>query len=129
MEKIIEKAKELGALLEQSEIVKNQRAAKQAFDTDDELQQLIGDFNVAKLALMNESNKDKPDAEKTEKLRTQTTQSYEKVMAHPVMMQLNDAEIALEGLLNQVNGILQQSITGEEPGGCTHNCATCSGCH
>ena len=115
--------------MEQSEIVKNQRAAKQAFDTDDELQQLIGDFNVAKLALMNESNKDKPDAEKTEKLRTQTTQSYEKVMAHPVMMQLNDAEIALEGLLNQVNGILQQSITGEEPGGCTHNCATCSGCH
>ncbi len=128
MEKIIEKAKELGALLEQSEIVQNQRAAKKAFDTDAQLQDLIGAFNMAKLALMNESNKDKPDAEKTEQLRLQTTEAYEKVMEHPVMQQLNDAEIALEGLLNQVNGILQQSVTGEQPG-CTHNCATCSGCH
>ena len=129
MEKIIEKAKELGALIEQSEIVQKQRAAKKEFDTNAELQELIGAFNMAKLALMNESNKDKPDAEKTEQLRLQTTEAYEKVMQHPVMQQLNDAEIALEGLLNQINGILQQSVTGEEPGGCTHNCATCSGCH
>lgn len=128
MEKILEKAKELGALLENSQIVLEQRAAKKAFDTDTQLQDLIGAFNMAKLSLMNESNKDTPDAAKTEEYRKQTSQAYEKVMQHPVMQRLNDAEIALEGLLNQVNGILQQSVTGEE-GGCTHNCATCGGCH
>lgn len=128
MEKIIEKAKELGALLENSEIVLTQRAAKKEFDNDKELQDLIGAFNMAKLSLMNESNKDKPDNEKVEQFRKQTTEAYEKVMQHPVMERLNNAEMALEGLLNQVNGILQQSVTGE-PGGCTHNCATCGGCH
>ena len=128
MEKIIEKAKELGALLENSEIVRKQRAAKKDFDNDTELQDLIGAFNMAKMSLMNESNKDTPDNEKVEQFRQQTTEAYEKVMQHPVMERLNDAEIALEGLLNQVNSILQQSVTGEQ-GGCTHNCATCGGCH
>ncbi len=128
MENIIQKAKELGALLEKSEIVAEQKAAKALFDNDAELQDLIGAFNLAKMSLMNESNKDKPDAELTETYRKQTSEAYEKVMMHPVMQRLNSAEIALEQLLNEVNGILQQSITGEE-GGCTHNCATCSGCH
>ena len=127
MEKIIEKAKELGALIENSDIVLTQRAAKKEFDDNAELQDLIGAFNMAKMSLMNESNKDTPDAAKVEEFRNQTTQAYEKVMQHPVMMKLNDAEIALEGLLNQINGILQQSVTGEQ--GCTHNCATCGGCH
>ena len=128
MEMILEKAKELGKLIEESEIVVKQKAAKAEFDSSAELQELIGAFNLAKMSLMNESNKDKPDAEKTEEFRKQTTEAYEKVMTHPIMQQLNDAEIALEGLLNQINAILQQSITGET-GGCTHNCATCSGCH
>ncbi len=128
MEKIIAKAKELGALLEQSEIVTEQKAAKKEFDNDAQLQDLIGAFNMAKLSLMNESNKETPDAEKVEEFRKQTSQAYENVMQHPVMQRLNNAEIALEGIINQINGILQQSITGDE-GGCTHNCATCSGCH
>ncbi len=128
MEKIIEKTKELAALLEQSEIVQKQKAAKKAFDTDEELQALVGEFNLAKLSLMNESNKDQPDAKKTEEYRNQTTAVYEKIMQHPVMMELNNAEVALEQLFNQINQILQSSVSDNE-GGCTHNCATCSGCH
>ena len=124
----MEKAKELGALIEQSEIVAKQRAAKKAFDSDQELQELIGAFNLAKMSLMNESNKEQPDAEKTEEYRKQTSEIYEKIMQHPVMIELNDAEVALDGLVGQINGILQKSISGDE-GGCTHNCATCSGCH
>lgn len=127
MEKIIEKTKELGALLEESEIIKRQRAAKKAFDTDAELQELVGAFNLAKMSLMNESNKEQPDAALTEEYRKKTSECYEKIMQHPIMMELNDAEIALENLINQINAIIQQSITGEQ--GCTHNCATCGGCH
>lgn len=128
MENIINKAKELGALLEQSELVKKQRAAKLAFDSNEELQQLIGQFNLAKMALTNESNKDEPDAERLEEYRGQTTQAYEKIMQHPVMIELNEVEIAMDNLVGQINQILQNSISGNE-GGCTHNCATCSGCH
>lgn len=128
MEKIIEKARELGALLEQSEIVAKQKAAKKAFDNDEELQALVGEFNLAKMSLMNESNKDKPDAEKTEMYRSQTTAVYEKIMQHPVMMELNNAEVALEKLFGQINQILQSSIS-DDVGGCTHDCSTCSGCH
>lgn len=128
MEKIIQKAKELGELLEQSEAVAKQRKAKKAFDEDSQLQELIGAFNLAKMSLMNESNKETPDNEKTEEYRKQTTEIYEKIMQNNVMIELNEAEYALEQLVAQINSILQQSITGDE-GGCTHNCATCSGCH
>ena len=58
MEKIIEKANELSALLKECDIVKNQKAAKKAFDSNTELQEFIGAFNLAKMSLMNESNKD-----------------------------------------------------------------------
>lgn len=128
MEKIIEKAKELGALLEQSELVLKQKKAKKAFDECEELKTLIGEFNLAKMALTNESNKDQPDSKILEEYRTQTTSAYEKIMQHPVMMELNDAEMAMENLFRQINQILQESISDNE-GGCTHNCATCSGCH
>lgn len=128
MQQIIDKAKELGELLKNSEIFEKQKTAKKAFDEDEQLQQLVGEFNLAKLSLMNESNKDQPDAEKMEEFRTQTTAAYEKIMQHPVMMQLNQAEMDLENILNQINSILQNSISDNE-GGCTHNCATCGGCH
>ena len=128
MEKIIEKAKELGALLEQSELVKKQREAKAAFDSNEDLQKLIGEFNLAKMALTNESNKDEPNSDMLEQYRGQTTSAYEKIMQHPVMIELNDVEIAMDNLVGQINQILQNSIAGNE-GGCTHNCATCSGCH
>ena len=128
MEKIIEKAKELGELLEQSELVKKQKEAKKAFDSDEELQTLISEFNLAKMALTNESKKDKPDSQLLEKYRGQTTSAYEKIMQHPVMIKLNNAEMAMENLFQQINQILQESVSDNE-GGCTHNCATCSGCH
>lgn len=128
MEQILTKAGELGALLENSQIVNRQKAAKKAFDADEELQALIGEFNLAKMSLMNESNKEKPDAEKTEQFRAQTTATYEKIMQHPTMIELNEAEMALENLLGQINAILQKSIS-DDAGGCTHNCATCGGCH
>ena len=41
---------------------------------------------------------------------------------------LEKAQEEVNALMNKINGIITTHITGEEPG-CTHNCATCGGCH
>ncbi len=127
MEKILVKTKELAALLEESDIIIRHKAAKKALDESEEVQELIGAFNLAKMALMNESNKEKPDAEMVEKYRGETTSVYEKIVAHPVMMEMNEADIALEDLMKKINMIIQSSIS--DASACTHDCSTCGGCH
>lgn len=129
MEQILQKARELAELLENSQIVIDQKAAKKEFDNDAALQEEVGSFNLAKLALMNESNKETPNAEKVAEYQNQTRASYEKIMQNPTMMKLNDAELKLQDVLTKINTIIQSAVTDEPEGGCTHDCSTCGGCH
>ena len=47
------------------------------------------------------------------------------------ILALNEARSEFDGLIGQVNQVLQFIVTGnmEQPSGCTGSCATCSGCH
>ena len=65
MNEIVEKAKELGELLKQSEEFKNYNDVKAKYEADSELQTLISDFNLKKMAVMNQmQNEENPDEEK-----------------------------------------------------------------
>ena len=39
------------------------------------------------------------------------------------------AQNDVNDLMEQVNSAIQAAVSGIEPDGCTHNCATCKGCH
>ena len=54
---------------------------------------------------------------------------YGKIMADPVMDRYMTAKEAADSFVNEIYGILNYAITGEEPGGCTGSCETCGGCH
>ena len=54
MNQIVEKAKELGELLKQSDEFKNYNVVKAKYEADEELQTLISDFNLKKMAVMNQ---------------------------------------------------------------------------
>ena len=65
---IIEKARELGKMIQQDERYKAYYDAKEKNDKDEELQALIGEFNLKRVDLNREMSKDDKDMERLESL-------------------------------------------------------------
>lgn len=54
---IIEKARELGRLIQEEESYKKLQDAQKSADADMELQRLIGEFNLKRMSINNEASK------------------------------------------------------------------------
>lgn len=129
MTEIIEKTKELGKLIQDSKQVKEFNLAKIAYDSDEEVQRLIQEFNLHKMTMMSLTQGEEQDQERIKEVEERIKDVYEKIMATDKMQQFQAASKAVQELLNQVNGIISYYVTGEEPTDCTHDCSTCGGCH
>ena len=129
MTEIIEKAKELGAMLQASEQMKRYNASKLAFEADEEVQNLVKEYNLQRMNMMNVSEEEDADGSRMAELEERIKAIYEKVMAAPTMVEMQAAGQALQELVGQINGVISFYVTGEEPTGCTHDCSTCGGCH
>ncbi len=126
---ILEKIRELGKEIEKDEITIKFREAKEKHDNDTELQALVGEFNLTKMNLMNEGNKENPDNEKIEKIQNDLQKCYNEIMNNQTMLDFMNANKEVENFITEVNKILIESITGEKQDECTHDCSTCGGCH
>ena len=155
----IKAARELGKAIQADERYIRYNEARIANDNDEELQNLIGEFNLVrqKVALemsksAEEQNKEKLDENNKEmqRLYTLVMQNKEKldennkemqrlytlVMQNEHMADFTMAKTDMDKLLNEVNGIIALCCDGEDPdtcevsmGGCTGSCSTCGGCH
>ena len=132
---IIEMARELGAALQRSDEYTAYNVAKNAADSDAELQGMIGDFNLKKLSLNAEVQKEEKDPAKLAALNEEVRSIYARIMAHPTMMAYNTTKEELDRILNFIQQIIVYSANGEDPatiqeetsyGG---DCSGCSGCH
>ena len=124
-------AHELGEAIEASEEFKKYAEAKAKQETDSELQMLIGEYNLRRMQLMTELQKDaaEQNEEAMNGMRDQMNAAYNKVINHAVMQEFNTASEALQNLVNGVYQIINFHVTGEEPHSCGGNCSSCSGCH
>ncbi len=132
MNQIVEKAKELGELLKQSDEFKNYNEVKAKYEADEELQTLISNFNLKKMAVMNQmQNEENPDEEKLKKLQEEMRTAYSAVMTNETMSEFVKAKETFENLVNEMYGIINFAVTGVAPGGCDgSSCASCGGgCH
>ena len=92
MNQIVEKAKELGELLKQSEEFKNYNEVKAKYEADETLQTLISDFNLKKMAVMNQmQNEENPDEEKLKGLQEEMRGAYAAVMSNATMTELKSS--------------------------------------
>ena len=132
---IIEMARELGAALQKSDEYTAYNVAKNAADSDAELQGMIGDFNLKKLSLNAEVQKEEKDPAKLAALNEEVRSIYARIMAHPTMAAYNTTKSELDRLLNFLQQILVYSANGEDPAtieeetSCGGDCSGCSGCH
>lgn len=130
---VIEIARELGQALSEDKRCKRIQAAKAANDNDAELQELIGEFNLKKIQLNNEFNKDpeQQSKEKMSKIEQELKDVYSKIMGTPGMVEFTEAKKDMDELIGHINSIIQMSVSGEvdQGGNCAGNCSSCAGCH
>ena len=136
MDRIVELARELGAALQQDERYIRIQMAQSAADEDKDLQDAIGEFNLKRISLQNESARETQDEAKIEQLTTEVSEVYTKIMENPSMIAYTAARPDLDRLLETVARIITLSAQGEDPyaipessENCSGNCSSCGGCH
>ncbi len=136
METLLEMAKELGHAIQQDDRFVRMQMAQAAADEDEELQGLIGEFNLKRMAINAEAGKDEAEQDEA-KLRTLNEELravYARVMANQSMEAYNAAKTELDKVTNAIGAILNMATQGMNPDeyeehSCTGNCGSCGGCH
>lgn len=134
---IIELARELGKAIQQDQAFINMRLACQQSDEDEALQNMIGEFNLKRMAINNEVQKENRSEETLKQYNDELRAIYAEIMQNPNMAAYNAAKNELDALVQRVTNIITMSADGEDPEtcdcdscGCTGNCSSCGGgCH
>ncbi len=124
---IITLTRELGKQLQQEESYIKMRTAQQACDEDEGLQQAIGEFNLKRMAINNEAQKDDRNEETLQRLNGEFRAAYALIMENRHMQAYNDAKVEFDALLQRITGIIGLCADGENPETCDYDAASCSG--
>ena len=123
---VIDKTRELGELIQQSAEMERVKKAEIAQEADENAKELLKEFNMQRMNLARDMQSRKLSREDAiEKNNKAFDELLEK---SDVIKEYIDAKKEFDGLVNQVNQILNFYITGQDPN-CTHDCSTCGGCH
>ena len=131
---VIAMARDLGKAIQQDERFIRLMTQQQVSDEDKELQELIGQFNLKRIDLNAELNKEQKDQERLNAINGEVRAIYDRIMANENMAAYNAAKNDLDELMEYVMQILRGSINGEDPeqielqSGCSGSCSSCTGC-
>ena len=109
-------------------------AARRENEADEELQGLIGEFNLARLDLNHEAGKTETDAARVAELNGKVSALYDQIMSSEGMVRYNAAKAEAEAMVAHIDAIINTAMNGGDPmtvqqpeNGCTGSCSTCSG--
>ena len=126
MNEVLDKARELGMLIQASEQMKNAKNAEILQANDDQAQELMKEYNLKRLNLARDMQAGKISREDAVK---RNNDAFDEIVEKSdSIKKYIEAKKEFDTLVNQVNQILNFYITGQDPN-CTHDCSTCGGCH
>ena len=126
---IFELAAELGKKLKEDARIARLDAARAAYEADEKIMSLSMEYAVQQQALQQEAMKEERDDALIESLNARVEEIYNEIVTLPAYVELEAAQNEVTALMGSVNDTINAQMMGEEPGNCTHNCATCGGCH
>ena len=127
---IFELAEKLGQVPKEDARLVALEEAKRAYEADTKLQKCMMEYEVQQQAMQREAGKADHDLHFLEVIQNRIDTLYQAIIENPTFVALNEAQNAVNGLMNEVNQTIMFQITGEKPSsGCTHDCSTCGGCH
>lgn len=123
---LLEKAHELGEMIQESPEMQALKAAEAAQEEDTEAQELLKAFNLKRMNLVRDMQAEKITREEATKLNSEAFS--EMVEGSATIKAYVEAKKDFDAVVQQINGIINFYITGQDPN-CTHDCSTCGGCH
>jgi cell fate (sporulation/competence/biofilm development) regulator YlbF (YheA/YmcA/DUF963 family) len=120
---IMELAAELGKAIKADERITKMNEAREAYEKDEDLQKLMLEYNVQQTALAEEYKKETVDPAIIESIEARLDAIVKEVTEKDVFVALNEANEAVNALMQAVNGEIEYNITGQRP--CTHDCHSC----
>lgn len=130
MTKIIELAHALGEEIAKSDEIKNLNRAKEIFDSNEELQAKMREYEAERLLLGQEFAKESGEADEKAiaNLKARIEELTKEISTSPIYIEFSNAQKGMNDLMASVNAEIKFCITGERPQNCTHDCSTCGGC-
>ena len=131
MTKMIELAHTLGLAIAESDEIKALEIAKEAYESDADLQAKLAEYETDRKLLAEEFIKEDSETkeEAVSKLREHMEALAAEIVVNEKYVAFTNAQQALNDLMAEVNAEIKFCITGERPSACTHDCSTCGGCH
>ena len=136
MDAILEVARDLGREIQNDGRFVRTQLAQAAADEDAALQDMIGEFNLKRMAINAEMAKEEKDGDKMKALDAELREVYGRLMANEHMQAYQQAKAELDKLLTGISTIVALSAQGQDPdsipdegAGCGGDCSSCSGCH
>lgn len=133
---ILEATRKLGEEIQKDERFIAYAKAKIEVDNNKELQDKIGEFNITRMNLEQESEKETRDEEKIKELNESLRSIYSTVMGSKAMLDFNTAKADLDHIINDINSVIMQCVDGADPKtvepethSCSGSCDSCGGCH
>ncbi|MBR4359528.1 MAG: YlbF family regulator [Clostridia bacterium] len=127
---VIEKARELAGIIAQSPEYITLRATEDAATQDEALTAYFARYHEIHRQIEEETLKKEPNFEKIGDLSRELDEAQEQLKQQPMYQALQGARRTFTAMMNQVNAELSSVLNpnGAAAGGCSGNCAGCSGC-
>jgi cell fate (sporulation/competence/biofilm development) regulator YlbF (YheA/YmcA/DUF963 family) len=129
MTKIIELAHMLGLEIAASSEMKKLAEAKDAFESNADLQNKMSEYETDRVLLTQEYSKEAADEKLIADLHARIDELATEITSDSLYVAFTQAQAEVNALMNEVNEEIKFCITGERPSDCTHDCSTCKGCH
>lgn len=131
MDAVFQKTRELGQALMESETYQKMKAAEEKAMKNEEAARTMGEYLEKRQQLQDLMQSENPDPGALKRLSDEMDAAQERLQMMDDIAALTAARNDFNGLIGQVNQVLQFIVTGnmEPSSGCTGSCATCPGCH
>lgn len=132
MSKVTDYAKALGEAIVASDEYKNMQVTENAAMSDKAVTDAMARYMELKQQLGDVMCNEEPDPELMAKYSQEMDEVQQQLNEMEPVVAMTQARQQFSELMNQVNQIMEFTITGELPqqsGSCSGNCSGCSGCH
>ena len=120
---IMELAAQLGQAIKADERIAKMNEARVAYESNEDIQKLMLEYNAQQIALAEEYKKEPVDQKIIEAIENRLDAIVDQVTSNPIFAMVNEAQEAVNKLMSEVNAEIEFQITGQRP--CSHDCSSC----
>jgi len=120
-------AAELGKAIREDERMIRMEKAKEAYESSEKIGNLMMEYGIQQQALTTMGDGDEIDTDAVTRIQDRIDEIYAEITMDPIFRELDEAQAAVNELMETVNNTIMFNATGQTP--CTHDCSSCSGCH